>query len=394
MEVLFVSHKYPPALGGMERQSYALIQGMHRYTRVHVLVYDGSENLVNFFLQLKKRIYATLASHAGISVLHFNDGLMGAWCQRFRKYPHVKRVVTFHGLDLVFPNFVYQRLLVPRFQHFDLIICVSQATAEAAIQRGLPPEKVRVILNGVDTARPTLRSKEASRQFFCEVCGLSLDEKKKYVVGLGRAVKRKGFSWFLRQVMPMLDENTVFLLAGPFQRKDPFKAKLLYALPSFLRHPIELFWGWPSDTLALRRILQEDTFQGRFHHLGPLSSEGIACLFSIADVFVMPNIAVPGDMEGFGLVGLEASLHGVPVFASALEGIPDAVHHGGNGHLLPSGEARNWAEALQEYFEKGSVQEVPLENPSAHTVAHFGWDKMVEAYYQAFAQLCGQEERY
>ncbi|MDR1601380.1 MAG: glycosyltransferase [Tannerella sp.] len=53
------------------------------------------------------------------------------------------------------------------------------------------------------------------------------------------------------------------------------------------------------------------------------------------DAFLMPNIPVEGDMEGFGLVCLEASACGTLVFAADIDGIPDAVRNGKNGFLLP-----------------------------------------------------------
>ena len=55
-----------------------------------------------------------------------------------------------------------------------------------------------------------------------------------------------------------------------------------------------------------------------------------------ADAFVMPNIPVAGDMEGFGLVCL----------ASASGGAADLVRHGVEGFLIPPGEDLRLAEAL------------------------------------------------
>jgi hypothetical protein len=48
----------------------------------------------------------------------------------------------------------------------------------------------------------------------------------------------------------------------------------------------------------------------------------------------MPNIRVPGDAEGFGLVALEAVVCGTAVLAADLEGITEAIQHGKNGLLV------------------------------------------------------------
>ena len=76
---------------------------------------------------------------------------------------------------------------------------------------------------------------------------------------------------------------------------------------------------------------------------GTLSDEQVANLYRGADLFVMPNIAVEGDIEGFGVVLLEAGLNGMTSIAARLEGIEDAVTHGANGFLVESRDAQGFA---------------------------------------------------
>ena len=66
-----------------------------------------------------------------------------------------------------------------------------------------------------------------------------------------------------------------------------------------------------------------------------------------ADLFVQPNIRVADDMEGFGLVTVEAAMRGTPVVAAALEGIVDAVLDGLTGVLLPPEDADAWVARLR-----------------------------------------------
>ena len=56
MEILFVSHKYPPSVGGMEKQSYELINGMAAHARVHTIVYTGTGGKFQFLWTLRKKI--------------------------------------------------------------------------------------------------------------------------------------------------------------------------------------------------------------------------------------------------------------------------------------------------------------------------------------------------
>jgi len=308
MEILFVSHKYPPAVGGMEKQSFELIQGMKRFTKVHTIVYEGGESKLRFFWMLRKRILQTCSENPGITAIHFNDGLMAAICAGHTGYEHLLRAVTLHGLEVVFPNRLYQRFILPRFNRFDLIIAVSQATAAACIARGLSPEKVVVIPNGVDAALADTVQRPDFKQFMLKKYHLDVQDCH-ILVAMGRSVRRKGFSWFIQQVVPELKGNLIFLMIGPFRRQPGGFEIFLRYLPAFLRHQIALFAGFPTDEATIRQLLERPEWQDKVRHLGKLPFEDIRQILAAADAFVMPNIPIEGDMEGFGLVCLDHRGH-------------------------------------------------------------------------------------
>ena len=386
MEILFVSHKYPPAVGGMEKQSFELIQGMKQYAKVHAIVYEGGESRVRFFRMLRKRILQTLQENPGISAIHFNDGLMAAICAGHKGYEHLFRVVTLHGLEVVFPNRLYQQFILPRFNRYDLIIAVSQATAAACVQRGLSPEKVVVIPNGVDAALAETVKRPDFQQFMLEKYALDV-QGRRILVAMGRSVRRKGFSWFMQQVVPKLQGDFVFLMIGPFQREPGGFEIFLRYLPAFLRNQIALFAGFPTDEAAIRQLLAGSELHDEVRHLGKLPFEDIRQILSAADAFVMPNIPIEGDMEGFGLVCLEACLCGTTVFASRQDGITEAIHDRENGVLLPPGDVEAWASTLNTLLENPERFSAQKEIAKAYTLGHFGWAKMAGAYWAQFARL-------
>ena len=80
--------------------------------------------------------------------------------------------------------------------------------------------------------------------------------------------------------------------------------------------------------------------------LGQVDGELRDALFTGADLFIMPNVVVPGDMEGFGLVAIEAAAAGALVVASELEGIRDAVIDGETGVLVAPGDASTFVERI------------------------------------------------
>jgi len=385
MEILFVSHKYPPSTGGMEKQSFELIHGMSQFTKVHMLVYENKGSRLWFFLTLAYRIRKICRQHKGINVIHFNDGLMAAFCLFHRGYNHLIKTVTLHGLDVVFPNKFYQRYILPRFNQYDSIIAVSESTAEACIERGIDAHRITVIHNGVDHSLADFKPLITKETYFNSRWGIDIQQKKVLFM-MGRPVKRKGFSWFVEQVFPHIRGEVVLLIAGPTPQ-NRFMEWLLPVLPSKLRQQLELMLGWPSDMYRLNMLLDDHVFARHVKHLGKLPFDDIQTLSAYSDVFLVPNIEQEGDMEGFGLVCLEAVLSGATVFASASGGIRQAIRHGVNGILLPPGDAVIWAGALNAYFKKQSDVKQQLSSAKSFTICQYGWRRMAYGYYRHFLSL-------
>ena len=112
-------------------------------------------------------------------------------------------------------------------------IAVSQATANACIERGLSPQKVVVVPNGVDTGIAGTPRRPDFYPYFEKQYHLGISEKK-VIVAMGRSVRRKGFSWFVREVLPKLSDDSVFLLIGPFHEKPTTTETVLRFLLAFL----------------------------------------------------------------------------------------------------------------------------------------------------------------
>ncbi len=84
----------------------------------------------------------------------------------------------------------------------------------------------------------------------------------------------------------------------------------------------------------------------RVRIVGQVDDDDRELLMQGSDLFVQPNVRVAGDMEGFGLVVLEATLRGTPTVGSALEGILDALVDGETGVLLPPEQPQAWIDRL------------------------------------------------
>jgi phosphatidylinositol alpha-1,6-mannosyltransferase len=105
--------------------------------------------------------------------------------------------------------------------------------------------------------------------------------------------------------------------------------------------------------------------------LGRVPQSALNAVYSRADVFVMPNVPVEGDVEGFGIAALEASSTGTPVVAADVDGISDAVR-AGNGILVPAKDAVAFAKAVLATDSSPRARKAIR----AFTLAEFSWEKI------------------
>jgi len=379
MDILFISYKYPPSIGGMQKQSYHLVNGFSD-DNVYKIIYDQSGSLIYFFISLFWRVPVLLKANPNINIIHFNDGVCALCCVWMRLFRNKILTVTYHGLDLVFPNLIYQKMLLPLIRSYDAIITVSSYTKQQCIDRGFPEDKVHVVLNGVDHISDNLDSKKLSSDAIDNTNQLK-EKGKKIIVAIGRPVKRKGYVWFVKEVLSKLSNEYVFILIGPEPKPNKLLDYFMSIIPKRVRTHIELFLGLTTEHKVLNDLLQKKGYKHKFFWYKNIDHTSKEYILSQSNMMVMPNVKVEGDMEGFGLVALEANMFHLPVIAADLEGITSAVSHNKNGLLIESEHTENWIKAISTdvHNRKWSCREYAMEQ--------YGWDKMAQEYRGLFAKV-------
>jgi phosphatidyl-myo-inositol dimannoside synthase len=380
LRLLFVSHSFPPPgrllknLGGMQRVATELHAALaaHPVVQLHSLLLETAwwsthVRVVPFGLKLLWQI-PRLVRREAIDAVLFSSMVTAALAVPLRGRVTAAGAAMFaiaHGRDVTLPVRPYQRYAPRIFAALDGVFPVSRATGEQCLQRGLPEARMRVIPNGIDVgrfARP-LADPAAKRRDLADVgAGVPTPSERELVLcGVGRHVERKGFAWFAEHVMPRLPPEAVWWLAG----EGP-------------------------ATPAVREAVERLGLQQRVRLLGRIPDEALARLYRGSDLFVMPNIPVPGDMEGFGVVMLEAGLSGTPVVAARLEGIQDVVREGENGHLVPSGDAAAFAERILAYHADRDALAAASRRAARFTADTFGWPTMADRYVRALREMAAE----
>ncbi len=316
-KILFISRNYPPKIGGLETYSYNLIKEFEQHHIVHKIVLSRSNIHLLWFLPFCLLAGAATARRHSIGHIHLCDGLLSPIGVMLKSLTGARISASIHGLDITYRNGFYQ-LLMPRCAaRLDRIICVSHATCSECRRRGVPDHKIVVIPNGI---RPDALYLNQSRELLLRrlepIIGSPMREKK-ILLTIGRLVKRKGVTWFMDAVMTQLGPDYIYIIAGEGPELEPIRQRIR-------RHQ------WKQRVFALGRV----------------SDETRKILYNAADIFVMPNVTVDGDVEGFGIVIVEAGSCGLPVVASNLQGIRDAVVENKSGYLVEEGDAGGFCDRI------------------------------------------------
>jgi phosphatidyl-myo-inositol dimannoside synthase len=262
----------------------------------------------------------------------------------------VPMVTINHGQDVTLPFWIYQKYLPTVFKKLSGVISVSKATREACIERGMNPEKGVVLPNGLDRRKTRdLPDKATAKTKLKEIFGLNFNSDKFLLLTVGRQVKRKGHAWFIREVLPLLRNPVNYLVVGDGPEFENIK----------------------SET-------ESSEFRDSIILAGRQPEEVLKTAYAGADLFVMPNIPVDGDMEGFGIVLLEANQNGLPAVASDLEGIRDVIQQGVNGYRVTHSNPKIFAQKVDQVLEKELKQ--LSDSSKKYVLEQFSWDTVVNQY--------------
>lgn len=361
MKILYISHLHPPkgkplkSIGGMQNVSMQFVDAIRRRKDVEIdtIIMQASWRFISvktffFLLSLLWRIPSKIKKGKPDIVLFSSMVTAGVLPLLFKK-PDVPFVTINHGQDVTLPFTPYQWYVPSVFKKLDGVISVSTATRNASIHRGMDPDKGVALSNGFDMqALKQLPEKEEARRMIAKEFSLNLSGKK-LLLSVGRQVKRKGHEWFLKEAFDKIESDIIYLIVGD----GPEHENILKAREnSDQKEKIVIVGKQPKSMLD-------------------------AC-YSAADLFIMPNIPVDGDMEGFGIVLLEANRANVPAIAADLEGIKDVIEQGVNGYRIPHREADQFAQKIDYVLER-ELDDLSVKSKQ-YVQDNFSWDMVVERY--------------
>lgn len=357
--ILVVTRNYPPLTGGMERLLQHSVEtlasqfdvvligpeGCGEFAPEHVTTVEVPPSPFSFIALAIIKGWP-VARKTSFDIVLGGSGLVAPVTFLLSGIAKARSAIFVHGLDLVVENRVYQRLFVPFLRRHDLVIANSQNTRKIAIDKGCGTSQVEVLNPG-----STIPPESALHDAASIRAGLGYQDNK-VILFVGRMVRRKGLAEFLQKAWPLIlaqRPDAILLVVGD----SPDNA--LLQDPQGAKRLMKAIEGCGDDTV-------------RF--LGTVEDDVLWDCYVAADALVFPLIRVKGDVEGFGMVAIEAAASGTPTVAFPVGGVVDAVADGRNGILVAEGDYPAFADAVVSICNSGRPGSVECR---AHAKS-FDWD--------------------
>jgi len=252
----------------------------------------------------------------------------GRFRNRLKKYD----IIHFHGGDLTFPLFSYT-VKKPKIFHShglsldfyrryhlsrwilkntaDIYIAISKNMQKQFIDLGIPQNKIRLLHNAIDT----------------ETFHPSQKKSDNLILFVGRITYTKGIHILLKS-LPYLKTKTHLVIIGPPDWDIEYFKEMLTRIENENRKGIH-----------------------KITYLGEQEQTNIIKWYQKASIFILPSL-----IEAFAVVNLEALACETPVIATNVGGVPEVVHHGKNGILIPPNNPIKLAEAIQYLLDNKDLR--------------------------------------
>ncbi|MFN2490621.1 MAG: glycosyltransferase family 4 protein [Actinomycetota bacterium] len=248
--------------------------------------------------------------------------------------PNLKRrglryAVIVHGAEVIVPGTtpLLRRSLARALAEAELLLPVSEFTATklrlllGETNHELPRIDVLRARIDLERFRPRSDGAEVRRR-------LGLTARDRLVLCFGRLVKRKGIH------------------------------RLLDAYPDLVARVPEaavVIAGTGPEERSLRRLAHRK--DARVVFTGRVSEDGAPALYAAADVFALPVVDrwLGLEVEGLGVVLLEAAASGVPSVTGRSGGTPEAVIDGKTGFVVDAGQRSQLVRAIARILNDPSL---------------------------------------
>jgi len=258
-------------------------------------------------------------------------------------------VVSAHGMDVKTPKVGTRKYKIMKkvFRKASHVISNSQFTKRAIEKLGVPADKISIIY-----PCPNIQTIDIDPVLQEDIINQYDLQDKKILLTVGRLVERKGHDRVIQSM-----------------------AKLSQRFPD-LRYVII---GRGSNLSNLKYLVKRLGLKKQVIFLERVDDDELQIFYDLADVFIMTSRELSsGDVEGFGIVYLEANNFKKPVIAGRTGGATEAVEHEVNGLLVDPDDFRHIAKAITKLFKHKDLARQLGEKGFERNQTRFCWPVQAE----------------
>lgn len=384
MKTLLLSEIFPPATGGsgrwfwevyrrLPRDRFVLAVGEHEGHEAFDATHDldvirvplrssawhlRSPTALRFYLRTVWRLRRLVREH-DVGHVHCGRVLPEGWIAwLLRKWTGRPYSCFVHGEDVETAatsrelSWMVRRIL----RGADRLICNSHNSARLLRENWQVPEHQLVVLHpGVDATRfvPADRSPAVRRE-------LGWNDRP-VLMTVGRLQRRKGHDMLIRALPAIraVHPDVLYVVVGTGEERD-----------------------------SLQRLATELDVVDNVSFLGGADDESMIRCYQQCDVFVLPNRAVGRDIEGFGIVLLEAQACGRPVVAGASGGTAETMEPGVTGFVVDCEHPEPLEETITRMLSDPAARGAMGRAGREHVERRFDWAQLARDAAQLFGTEC------
>lgn len=355
MEITVITRAHPDAKAFDRRQPFTIVRTpFPPIPKVRVVVEWWAHFLTGLWLVLRRRIDVV---HGGQV---FPLGLAVYGIHLLTRVPYALYI---HGEDITIGGRRWWKRTLIAFllRRAAAVFANSRFSANQASALRVPEHRIHIACPGVDHNR--FRPMEGS--IFRTRLG---DGSRRVLLSTASLIPRKG-------------QDTIIRLLP----------NIAAAIPE------AVYWvvgrGSRSERQRLEELANTAGVADRVRFLGEVSHEDLPGLFAACDIFVMLNRTMPnGDVEGFGIVFLEAGASGKPVVGGRSGGAVEAVKAGHTGFLIPEGDDSAAISAIVRLLSDTKLRARLGEAGRRRAIRHFSWDRTAHRVAKITTGLGRQSE--
>ena len=197
------------------------------------------------------------------------------------------------------------------------VVYINEVTRQHLVELGATDEQLLPLPPGINQ-----RSLDAVSEPLVESTARHYGIRAPYILSVGRLIERKGFD-ILIEAFSQLDQTKL----------ADYQLVIVGAGP---------------EAASLKQVAQDHLVGTYVKFLDNVPDKHLPPLYAGADVFALTPIETENDMEGFGIVYVEAAAQGTPAIATATGGAGEAVVDESTGLVVPPGDSAAVTAALSE----------------------------------------------